>query len=513
MSITRKNNKETISYKMEDQTSTWSYWLTDKFSNFSNKPARWLFNYQDSMLNTIQNTGYIIGGSLASSAYFSDYSPLTKYTMSAWSATITYASSHVKKLGHFITDYITCKKIDPTQHFYKESQSTYNGHICGKLYYNKHLPILDLTTSDPYENGWAQGDLLAEQFTDLKEKYDYIIHTLKGDKSLDEHPKFVSTLKKIVPKDYQAEMLGFADGYNSWADKNNRNVKLTFEEMLELQLIADSRNLIPSELEHKLPLTACTTIMHNFEHSGLAMLRKMDWAGFGNGGGLSYLKKQQDGTASFNPPGVIGGVTSWSENGVCASVNVSPGKTDNILGIPTLLALRSALRDAKTVDDVIEKLNNECTPASAAHFTIADAKGNGAVVSTYQGNEDNQTHYIRKLEKTKPLFTVNCRYPDERYGFFNSSGRTCILSKHFKQMKEMKNETDEIQFIKDTMAHEAIDVKTSIHGLFFLPEKNKVYIANNNGFACSTGYYHELNMTDVFKEQKTDEIKSIPKAG
>ena len=85
-------------------------------------------------------------------------------------------------------------------------------HESGKLFYQGNIPILTLSSDDPYKAGKAYGFLLAKQILNITEQ-------IKVPFNLAEPSKVPNSIKQImdqIPTEYIEEMKGVITGVNQW---------------------------------------------------------------------------------------------------------------------------------------------------------------------------------------------------------------------------------------------------------------------------------------------------------
>jgi hypothetical protein len=460
----------------------------------------WLFNnYQSGRTKLFQITCIIL-----SILWFCfSHVVSTKLPYISWIFDVLFTILLLLSLAiQFMLTYFTGASADITKHVYKTTNCKFNGRLCGNLYYSDHLPIIELHSENPFENGYAQGFLLAEQIKDLKTRIEMLQRLLRPlglVHSVIDSPKFLEELKKAIPEKFMKEIEGLVNGYNTYWDNKNSIERLNFYDVLDWQLMADSRHLNHTELEWL--SCACTTIL-----KGKIFGRNMDWSGFGKGGENSLLIVwQHEGVAAYNPPGIIGCVTGWNKYKLCMSINVCPGDTKLVRSntLPIALFTRYVLSIAETTTEVRNYFTSECKdpnvcrPLGQCHVTLADSTGPSMIISYYQ--DKDYTDHIRQLEvkSNNMIYGLNWCEPAKQGGFFNSIDRDLWL-------KEYKNQddTDDLTYVQYALSHSKLfNCWVTIHNLLFVPCNDLVYIRNNNGFAPSNPIPHVVKLTKVFQSK------------
>jgi len=397
----------------------------------------------------------------------------------------------------FMLSYITGARADISKHIYTPVKHYYKGKLCGEILYINHLPILKFYSDNSTENGYTHGFLLAKQIKELKEKIDFLKILTKP------FGLFVSTTSKPfydlidkIPTTLINEINGLVHGYNEyWTSKNVKFAKLTFQDVLDWQTMADSKHFNPTKLD-KLSM-ACTAILKN-QYFG----RNMDWSGIGRGGEYSLLMVwENEGVASYSVPGILGCITGWNKSGVCVSINVCPGETKEIRGMPITLFIRHMLKNVKTITDVRQKFTSEdytsYRPLGPCHLTISQSgKHCSGIIISYCQGENDWMDFIREQKEGQPLYALNWREPDQIGGFFNSEKRHKWLQKYKLQNNENKNDKDYIRNILSSSP--LFNCWMTIHSFVFDLNENTVEIRNNNGFAMSNTVVHYITLGEVF---------------
>lgn len=421
--------------------------------------------------------------------------------------------------------YITCAKHDMAIHTYKEQRCLHpeTNEEIGKLYYKGDIPVLELKGARPHSWGYAHGYILAPQISQLKSNFDRMLFAVVPAAS--QLGTVIEELKKQIPDDYKTELEGLAEGYNKYAEENVLSDRITLEDLIRLHLIPDSKHFHLKPMEKALSKQkkeqrgivgqlreaaggACTTILYKDEQHGLIFSRNMDWLPFGKGGSNSLLMHwKRSGIVTIGAPGLIGAVTGWNKNKVCLAMNVCPGKTKQVKGMPAILYNRQILESASNVDGIDRLIEGkDSRPLGAYHLTVADGQGNGKCFSFYNDDRDaknapedqGKPHFIRNLEEGKPLEVLNWRYPAEEGGSFDSPGRHLLLKQYFTLLK-IKG-LNVLEIMRHALKLSKVNSPITMHAVVMRPQKGEIELNVDNGFAASGAYQH-TNMSEFFQEK------------
>ncbi len=377
-------------------------------------------------------------------------------------------------------NYFTCQAHPMSEHVFQEKEFG-----CGKLYYDGYVPILELGGDNSYEWGMAHGYLLGEHIYKLRSNFELIIHTLLRVPRAQDLPQLLETVKPYS-EDFLLEMRGIAEGYNQWAQETGTTTSMTVDDVLLLHLIADSKHFHPKELAQveSLAAYACTGILAREEDGRVVFGRNMDWLPFGQAGASSFvIKWKEEGTRALTIPGMIGVVTGWNTHGVSLAMNVCPGKTEKVEGMPAVLYNRDLLRVVSDVHNVMAYISAE-RPLGPYHLIVAH-KVDACCISFFQG--ENPRHHIRILEN-EPLFVVNWCYPECRGGSFASPERTELLERYFQGAKEEIGDRPETtKLVQNALGlSPLVNSAITMHSLVFNHRKGQIELSWDNGFAASS---------------------------
>lgn len=392
--------------------------------------------------------------------------------------------------------YVTCAKNEMTIHAYQEKNCE-----GGKLYYRGDIPVLEFTENDSEKWGYAHGFLLGAEICKLKKNLDLAVHSILRLPRSENLPNVLSAVRQKIPSEYLKEMEGLARGYNQWAAESGVAAPITEDDILLMHLIPDSKHFHPKAVEKKFRKDlagleaagslACTSLLDRDDQGNVIFGRNMDWCPFGEAGGKSLVMVWKNkGIAVLGVPGMIGAVTGWNQHKVVVAMNVCPGETTEVLGMPAILFNRHVLECAQTVSEIrgLVKLSK---PLGPYHLTVADSS-EGSCISFYQHNGEN---YQRDL-RDEHIEVLNWEYPKCKGGFFNSQCRHEWLKPYFDNARNIPERHPKLMENAVQLAP-YINSWITMHSLVFRPHANRVKMSWDNGYAASS-QWAEANMTEFF---------------
>jgi predicted choloylglycine hydrolase len=391
----------------------------------------------------------------------------------------------------FLT-YGTCARHEITEHAYQEAQ--WRG---SRLYYRGHVPILEFDAANtPYDSGFAHGYLLGQHIHQLRSNFEWIMHSIRGEPRAAEVSEWLEAFRRTIPEDYLEEMRGLTEGYALWATQSGIESAITIEDLILFHLVPDSQHFRLGRDAVGLATPACTGILCRDTDQSVIFGRNMDWLPFGDGGGKSliFVWKNKN-VALLGLPGMIGVVTGWNRDGVCLAMNVCPGQTNELRGLPAVFYNRMILENAHSVQDVRD-ITDGVGPLGAYHLTVADRVGDAACFSFYQ--DEGEAHHVRNLQN-EPVFVVNWRYPECDGGTFDSCGRTRLLTEYFGQAdQELGQDLERRKLVENALRiSPRVNSWITLHSLLFLPSQDEVHASWDNGFAASMPK-QRIGLTEVF---------------
>lgn len=393
--------------------------------------------------------------------------------------------------------YITCAKSDKSLHAYQEKSCE-----AGKLSYRGDIPVLEMTGDDPEKWGYAHGFLLGAEIYKLKKNLDLGVHTLLRLPRAAHLQNVLQAVRAKIPPAYLQEIQGVVKGYKDWATQENVSFPITEDDILLMHLIPDSKHFHPKVLEKQWkerPLhteedaraVACTSLLDRDDEGNVIFGRNMDWCPFGEAGGKSLVMVwKNQGVAVLGVPGMIGAVTGWNKSKLALAMNVCPGETSEVQGMPAIFFNRHVLESTKDVSAVRQFVEEE-QPLGPYHLTVADSR-EGSCISFYQ--QDRKAH--RRDLADRHIEVLNWEYPKCEGGYFNSQCRHELLEPYFEGAREIPQR-------HPTLMENALQLAPyvnswlTMHSLVFRPAANSVKMSWDNGYAAS-GQWEKADMTAFF---------------
>lgn len=195
--------------------------------------------------------------------------------------------------------------------------------------------------------------------------------------------------------------------------------------------------------------------------------------------------------AILGVPGMIGAVTGWNKNKVALAMNVCPGETAEVRGMPAILFNRTVLASAENVA-AVRALVDRVQPLGPYHLTVADPQ-DGSSISFYQAEG---RHFRRDLEN-EYIEVLNWEYPKCEGGSFNCQERHELLEPYFNNAKEIPHRHPQLMENALQLAP-YINSWITMHSLVFRPAHDTVKMNWDNGYAAS-GRWVETPMTEFFE--------------
>lgn len=406
-------------------------------------------------------------------------------------------------------NYITCKGSDITKHAFKESSCQ-----GGRLYYKGNVPILELTGKTPFQSGQAHGYLLGSHINELYSNFQKAIYGVLQQPRPRELQKMLAEFQAIIPDRYKDEMQGLADGYNNWALETGAANRLTMDDILLMHLVPESKHFHTKQMTEsslksgkrktqelpELAAAACTAILSHDAKGNLIFGRNMDWSPFGDGGAQSLvIVWPNTGVAVLGVPGMIGAIQGWNRDRLTLSMNVCPGDTDSVRGIPAAIFNRMVLEHSPNVPSALA-FSQYTRPLGPYHLTVADRHNEGTCISFYQNADVNDRDHVRtSLRDADPLLVVNWRYPDCEGGSFNSAGRTVLLTKYFREAPAEVAEGDRFKLVANALKlTPLVNSWITMHSLMIEPASDRISMSWGNGYAAAQ-QSQQISMSSVFE--------------
>ncbi len=392
---------------------------------------------------------------------------------------LTLASS----VALFVLDLLVPPHHDMQNHVYKPKQC--DG---GRLYYEGDVPILSLDSDDPYKAGKAHGYLCGEAIDRLSKRCDLVLQTLAKQPRASQLPNTLAEIRRIIPAEYLREIEGLVDGYNQWSQEQyfwRSPKKLTIDDVLLVHLIPDSLHFYAGFFEQRLEVAAsqrkqavaCSAIVDRDSQNGFVFARNMDWPSFGLAGAYSLIinRKHTNGlrnTVEVGVPGFVGTLTGMNDRGLSLAMNVCPGNTFEISGMPASLYNRACLERCATAQE-IEAFTRNQSPLGAYHLTVADRQ-QAQSIHFYQGA--GRTHLIRRWEEDRPLSTLNCCYgPQPNCHMHYSIERQQFIDNFFDNRNGRP--------LEDALSLPFVNNWITTHRVVMEPRTGRFEVAFDNAFA------------------------------
>ncbi len=454
------------------------------------RTARWI--HQNSTVSKAVRVAALVLG-IGAIVAFPLLAPLCGAGVAVVSATSGALLTLVSALALAMLDLLI-----PPHH--KMSDHMYTPAVCegGELYYEGDVPILSLSSSDPFVTGKAQGYLCGAAISLLAKRFDFVLHTLARQPRAHELPNTLAKVREFIPENYVLEMEGLVDGYNQWAQEQpnfSRPKCLTLDDALLFHLMPDSRHFTPAAYEGLRSAAlgqavACSSLVDQNEEGELVFARNMDWPSFGLAGSYSLIIHRKDSsTIGVSVPGFIGVLTGMNRFGLSLAMNVCSGETTEIEGMPAAFYNRMCLERCLTVKDVVQ-LSCVNRPLGPYHLTVADGD-QACSIHFFQSQQNPLESVIRYWKKEQPLSTFNYCY--DSHGTSNdlhcSKERTHAAASFFRDRSR--------QPLEEALALPFIDNWITTHRVVMEPERRKFRVAFDNAFAGSAPL-HEVPSRHLF---------------
>lgn len=152
--------------------------------------------------------------------------------------------------------------------------------------------------------------------------------------------------------------------------------------------------------------TGCTSGVARIDND-IVMMRNMDWFSH-NIAKYTIVIEKQIGDKCFMDntfPLCVGVITGMNKYDLCVSINISPGRTTKIRGLPAILNSRQILDNCKSVQEGLEKVNSDISysPNGPYHATLADNKTGGRISFYLQKNKISTLKNIHKYRSFDDL--------------------------------------------------------------------------------------------------------------
>lgn len=389
----------------------------------------------------------------------------------------------------------------------------------GKIYYQGHIPILELQSDDPYQAGEAHGYLMGQYLDQLLNKMD-LVKDLAHLPQAKEVSKTLKKINKTLPQEYLEELKGVADGFNRWAKQNYwfKHRNLTVNDLILFHLMPDSIHFSPKEFESNLknkkaPLNAspnlanakknallgCTVVIDQDDEKGLTFGRNMDWPSFGLFGTYSLIihrkhKNQKLSSVELGFPGFVGTLTGMNAEGLSLAMNVCSGDTKKIEGMPAAFYNRFCLENCHDVKELERKID-KASPLGSYHLSASDA----ACAKSFHFNQgQNGEHVKREKIVDEPLITTNCQYLSHQAEIkhrHNSVERKKIIQDLFHKAKSSitAGKIEKEKLVKASLSLPYVNNSITTQTIVMYPQSKKICLAVDNAFSANAKL-EELNI-------------------
>lgn len=396
----------------------------------------------------------------------------------------------------------------------------------GRLYYQGHVPVLELQSDDPYAAGLAHGYLLGGSLNNLLVRLTFVKTMAEklgmgGLPHAREVQKTIKALKDKLLPEHLTELEGVVAGFNQWSSKHQWfKHSVTVDDLLMFHVMPDSLHFYPKNMEAKLqgahqllaaplakagfPALGCTVVIDRDQDNGFAFGRNMDWPSFGIFGKYSLVinrkyTSQKQSTAEIGLPGLVGTLTGMNKHGLSLAMNVCSGQTDSLRGMPAAFFNRTCLERCKKVED-IEDIINEKAPLGSYHLSVADVS-KAKSFHFYQGKEIDP-HTVREWQAGNPLITTNCRYHldgQTSQDLHNSFSREGIINQFFITAKEQvtAEELKKDKLVEASLALKHVNTSITTHTVMMYPQSLKMKAAFDNTFSASRPL-QEIDLQPMF---------------
>jgi hypothetical protein len=405
---------------------------------------------------------------------------------------------------------------DSKNHLYRTIKKETKDGITYELQYENDIPKLTLQskTDNNHIVGYYQGYLLAPQISKLLETINPIMRILvlfrefpiATDKV---NRKIFQKLKQEIPKDYLNEMIGIVTGYNAFLSESpHMKLKsLTLNEVVLFHYLPEIHHMKKFKtIFADLLATGCTSGVTRID-GDIVMMRNMDWFSHNIAKYTIVIEKQiRDKCFIDNTfPLCVGVITGMNKYGLCVSVNISPGRTTKIRGLPAILNNRQILDNCKSVQEVLEKVNTDksYSPNGPYHATLADDKTGGRI-SFYLQKEKISTlkniHKYRSFDVPEygDINLLVKDIKDNRLTLTANVGITYNRDINVSYLYNHHNSYERISNIACYIEKNELSVKTiinafklplvnnveTVHHMRLDPKNKTLYVAFDNNFAA-----------------------------
>lgn len=367
------------------------------------------------------------------------------------------------------------------------------------LYFEGNMPVLQIPKSvSAFDAGFARGYMMAAQLKDLREKNDFVFHTLRGLPR--KIPHLIAKMKEIIPSEYITELNGLVAGYNekrtTW--KYIKGTELTLDELIYFHMVPDVGHMDYKEADqwvkrsHEGPM-GCTTVIDGDQYTGPRAIRTVDWFPMDVYGKYAFveLRETTNGMRYANQsyPCFIGCLTAMNKHGFCAAMNVARGLTKYPEKLPAVFYLR---RMIETCTSLKGEGNNaqtfwqENAPLGPFNLTVLD-RTDAASVHFYQ--KEDQSHNVRWWQPGHELITLNFQYGEKgetNATPTNSAERKWEIENFYREIREDRSYESQnpTQRVASVLKGSEVNNIRTISAAFLYPHDLLFETSFDNGYAA-----------------------------
>jgi len=293
-----------------------------------------------------------------------------------------------------------------------------------------------------------------------------------------------------------------------WTIKGN---KLTVDELILLNLMPDKLHFAPAshqnyqnQLNTQLNQVACTAILTKDNEAGPTFARNMDWPAFGIAGTYSLIinrknKESNHSTVEVSIPGLIGTLTGLNSMGLALAMNVCPGNTFSIEGMPAVFYNRQCLESCASVEEVDSFVNTH-NPLGPYHLSTADQND----AKSFHFFQSQEGDHLKRDCMSKALVTTNCNY-NENDGMSShmhySKERHQVLDKYFEDLNNTVDPEsyDQIQLTAAALALPYVNNEVTTHTVIMQPRTGKMEVVFDNAWS-GTRPRHQVETHSLLHE-------------
>lgn len=344
-----------------------------------------------------------------------------------------------------IKRYLIC---GPKFEVYRGVRRCDNSYLTPDRYRNA---VLVLNEPNSYRNGYAYGEILADEIVHLVRRYMNIARPKCS-------PEMMIQVRKNMPTKIWNELEGMRDAI----DKKYPG-KISFDELIMLQMVPELTGL------------GCTVYGMRDNRRQIIFGRNMDWLPFSSAQYTVEISYAREGYTSLCLPGMVGCVTGVrNNNNYVLAMNVTGGKYyKHFDRMPSMIYNRHLMQTCGTFTRAVQFMS-DILPMSAYHLTITDYN----TMHCYSYYQNAGETCIRTLGDNPgdKLVVLNCSYPEMSNGRFVSNYR----NEACKQNPSSYQSREVITHVIDTLRR-CQSVETVHSGIC---DVSSFYFVADNGYAA-----------------------------